>query len=170
MMKEAEGDLWEWRPKPANRFALVITTNGTLKRNGKAVMGKGCAKEALQQMFKDDYGRVRPLYPDLDKYLGEYIAKFGNKAFRMKQPEGSDLRWSGLYTFPTKHNWWERADPQLIEQSAKQLVKMVTKDDVKHVVIPRPGCGLGDLRWEEVKPILEPILDDRFTIITFKER
>jgi len=37
---------------------------------------------------------------------------------------------------------------------------------MKKVYLPRPGCGYGYLDWEIVKKELEPILDDRFIVIT----
>lgn len=36
------------------------------------------------------------------------------------------------------------------------------------LILPRPGCGNGRLRWEDVRKILEPILDDRFTVVRWK--
>ena len=38
--------------------------------------------------------------------------------------------------------------------------------DLKNVALPRPGCANGGLNWEDVKPHLERILDDRVTIVT----
>ena len=35
------------------------------------------------------------------------------------------------------------------------------------VLIPRPGCGYGELNWQDIKPLLESILDDRFISVTF---
>jgi hypothetical protein len=32
------------------------------------------------------------------------------------------------------------------------------------VLLPRPGCGNGHRTWDEVCPVIEPILDDRFTV------
>ena len=38
-----------------------------------------------------------------------------------------------------------------------------------HIAIPRPGCSNGGLNWEiDVKPIIEPLLDDRFIIYSLK--
>jgi len=55
----------------------------------------------------------------------------------------------------------------LIRQSARQLVEMADKFGWGSVVLPRPGCGNGGLDWDDVRPILEAILDDRFTVVTF---
>jgi hypothetical protein len=36
------------------------------------------------------------------------------------------------------------------------------------VVLPRPGCGAGELDWTRfVRPALTALLDDRFVAITF---
>ena len=140
-MKEATGNLWDY---PAQ--VRAITTNGFVKNNGECVMGRGCAKEA------------RDKFPGLAIYLGQMIKAHGNRCFNLG---------NGLVSFPVKHNWWEKADPDLIVQSAHQLVTMADKFGWKSVVIPRPGCGNGQLNWDDVKKVIEPILDDRFTIITF---
>jgi O-acetyl-ADP-ribose deacetylase (regulator of RNase III) len=58
---------------------------------------------------------------------------------------------------------------ELIENSAKELKTMVQRFGLKNVVVPRMGCGNGGLRWEDVKKIVGPILDDRFTIVSFDD-
>lgn len=143
-MIEVTGNLWTF---PAD--VRVITTNGTIKKNGECVMGRGCALEA----------KVK--YPDLPLILGQAIAGLGNEAFWI--PIGGAI----IVTFPVKHNWYEKADMRLIEQSARKVAGMTALTD-KKVVMPRPGCGNGGLKWEDVKPILAPILDDRFHVITFE--
>lgn len=139
-MKEAFGDLWEFVAD-----TRVITTNGTIKKNGEAVMGRGCAHEAKQR------------YKTVAYQLGCDILKYGNVPGYLR---------TNLATLPVKHNWWERADLELIEESTRKLVDLVNWTGAESIVMPRPGCGNGGLDWSEVKPIIEPLLDDRFTVIT----
>ena len=150
-MLEVKGNLWTYPAK-----SIAITTNGFIKRTGEAVMGRGCALEAKKK------------YAALPGIIGEHIVKFGNHVFDLGTAAGNK-GWS-LFTFPVKHNWWEKADITLIARSANELLNII--DDIYgdkwSVVIPRPGCGNGKLDWEtEVKPVLSGIFDDRFIVITY---
>lgn len=147
-MREVKGDLFSF---PAD--VKCITTNGFVKKNGECVMGRGCAKEA------------RDKFPGIASLLGTYIRLHGNHVHDLGVHDNTHI-----LSFPVKHRWNEQADPQLIAQSAAELDAWVNvnfdyKDAV--ILIPRPGCGNGGLKWDDVRPILEPILDDRFIIIDF---
>ena len=72
-----------------------------------------------------------------------------------------------LVCMPVKWSIQDQADLRLIHTSAEWLVTMTDHAEWQHVVLPRPGCGLGGLRWWDVQPILSAILDDRFTCTTF---
>ncbi len=155
-MKEVTGNLWTY---PAD--VRVITTNGTVKRNGECVMGRGCALEANKRW-------------DLAGLLGNALKTYGNVPINLSRCYNINRQWKEpfeLFTLPVKHNWYERADITLIKESIKLLSEWLDEDypnDSGHVVVlPRPGCGNGKLRWEDVKPVLEEILDDRFHVITF---
>ena len=143
-MREDIGNLWTY---PAD--AVVITTNGFVKKNGEAVMGRGCALEAAN------------LFPNFSYLLGNSLKISGNKSFHYW------LKGVHLLTMPVKHNWREKADLELIEKSALSLISHVDGWKFNTVVMGRPGCGNGQLNWEDVKPVLEKILDDRFMAITF---
>ena len=144
-MLEVKGNLWTY---PAD--VVVITTNGTIKANGECVMGRGCAAEAKR------------MYPAVPKQLGTSIKAYGNIVSPLLD------RPIHLVSFPVKHRWHEKADVQLIERSAHALVHAAnTIYDGLTFVMPRPGCGNGGLKWDDVKPVIEPILDDRFHVITW---
>lgn len=139
-MIEVTGELWLY---PADYHC--ITTNGFVKNNGEAVMGRGCALEA----------KLR--HPDLPLALGTHIKKYGNIPY---------LYNDDIITFPVKHNWWEKADINLIEESASFIYEFLGDDET--IVIPRPGCGNGQLEWTDVKKVLDLIFtDDRFVVIDY---
>jgi len=139
-MKEAQIELWDvtngWK---------VITTNGSVNKKGLAVMGRGCALEAATRI------------PMLPKFLAMVLEKTGNKVYVWDY---------NIITFPVKHKWNEKADLELIKKSAEELVEIANTLSMAKVYLPRPGCGYGYLAWEIVKKELEPILDDRFIVIT----
>jgi len=155
-MRELQGDLWD-AATALQADAVAITTNGFVKKNGEAVMGRGVALEAKQR------------WADLPRLLGASISKFGNKLHAFPIVLGD--RPMTLIAFPVKHHWWERADPELIYYSALNLKVWAEHlhPAVKCVVLPRPGCGNGGLEWEQVKPILEKWLDDRFVVVHKEE-
>lgn len=146
-MIEVTGNLWEY---PAD--VRVITTNGTIRKDGACVMGRGCAREAMLR------------FPGIEYTLGANIRDFGNLVFLLRHDPK-------LYSFPVKLNWYEKANIDLIVCSAEALSACLSDtypDQAITVVLPRPGCGNGRLKWDDVKLVLNPILDDRFHVITFK--
>jgi hypothetical protein len=160
-MNEVKGDLWDFKAD-----LRCITTNGFVKKNGRAVMGRGCAREAV----------VR--YPGIDLTLGELLTTYGNHVHELGWTEaapGGKTRHLAfdLLSFPVKHHWMRPADLKLIERSAKELVHFLDSVDSTYesdhtVVVPRPGCGNGQLSWEQVKPVIEPYFDERFYVISYE--
>lgn len=144
-MREEYGNIWNMKSD-----VLCITTNGFVKNNGRAVMGAGIAKEAKDRI------------PGIDMILGQSISKHGNRVSFLfyDEIEGQDI-WS----FPVKHNWFEKADMELIRRSCRELMNKLPHDQT--ALLPRPGCGNGRLKWQDVKREIEPILDDRITVVTF---
>ena len=140
-MLEATGNLWNFDG------LHCITTNGFVKNNGSAVMGKGCAKEASTK------------YPALPFRLGQAIRQSGNHVYLF-----SDLK---LITFPVKHVWWNPADLNLIYDSCHELMTLHQRYHLGTIYLVRPGCGNGQLKWQDVKPVIEPILSDYVSIVQF---
>lgn len=143
-MNEITGNLWDFHT--GSNF-IVITTNGHVNSRGACVMGRGVALQAKQR------------FPGIEIELGNLIKRYNSRVCMF-----SDRR---LIIFPVKYHWSQPAVPELISESARQLVKLV--DGVyfpakSHVYLPRPGCGNGGLDWATVKPLLAD-LDDRFTVV-----
>jgi hypothetical protein len=168
-MLEIQANIWAI----ANQYnAIVITTNGCVKKNGEAVMGRGIAKEATER------------YPNIQKHLGYMLLQNGNHVNIFNLPEWPNPK--NVFTLPVKPEfglngemgWKAKADISLIERSIQELVTLInslsytnesgkTYSFFQRILMPRPGCGAGGLRWEDVKPVIEPYLDDRFTVATF---
>jgi len=141
-MLEVTGNLWDFWEKGE---WIVITVNGTIKKDGSCVMGRGVAKEAALR------------FPKLPLELGKGLREHENISMVFGQYQ--------VITFPVKHNWWERADLELIKESAEILANLFpTKDNTK-VYMVRPGCGNGGLKWEDVKPVIAELLGDNFIIV-----
>jgi hypothetical protein len=146
-MKNIVGNLWNYAGDP--KFILCITVNGFVKKNGEAVMGRGCALEAAQR------------YPQLPKELGAFIQKNGNVCSTNYYPETKQT----ILTFPVKHNWWEKADLELIKRSTETLRLAATSwlsDSI--FILPKPGCKNGGLDWSEVEPIVSTLPDNVWCI------
>ena len=143
-MREVFGNLWQFAGG-----MKCITTNGSVRADGNAVMGRGCANEA------------RLMFHGLAQKLGTRLRNSGNHVYYFP-----DIP---LYTFPVKVDWNRPAVLTLIEQSAYELVEQ-TEDftPTSYIYLPRPGCGNGTLMWEDVRPVIEPILTgDRFRIVDY---
>lgn len=148
-MIEAFGNIWD---NQGHYDAVVITTNGTIKKDGNAVLGRGIALQATHRYFH------------LATYLGERLKKTGNLVY-VFNVENNWFESDIIITFPVKHHWREKADINLIKSSAMQLKGIVTALGLDNIIMPRPGCGNGGLIWEEVQPVINSILDDRFTVM-----
>lgn len=141
LMERTRVDAWELYDRG---YRICILTNGNVKKDSVLVMGGGIAAEASAK------------FPNLSKELGVLIKETGNRVY--------NLFTYNLISFPTKQNWWEKSDMALIEKSARELqslLKVMEKgSNPPKVALPRPGCGLGGLKWKDVCQKLIPILGD----------
>ena len=143
-MIEIFGEMWDYHDKGE---WVAVTTNGSVRDTCDLIMGGGCAFEAKER------------YPNLPMFLGHYVYKYGNQPYIYGPGR--------IISFPTKDEVWLDSKINLIEKSAFELYTILNNFAIKRIYIPRPGCGLGRLKWEDVKPVLEKhLIDDRFIIIT----
>lgn len=139
IMDELHGNIWHYHDR--GDF-IAITTNGDVNARGECVMGRGVALQAKMR------------YRKLPRIVGEDLRRWGNHVRNYQQYR--------LFTFPVKHHWHEKADLDLIVRSCVELSE---SSFGIHVYLTRPGCGNGGLDWKVVKPAIDGLLDDRFTIV-----
>jgi len=168
-MKEKKADLFETIYEDGVD-AICITTNGMYTTDGRAAMGGGCA------------GVCAKRWPETAFRLGKCLKNFSNnvpfvigaldKDGEYVEPSLKIIRdrkfKTLIFSFPTIDNLMDGAKLNLIENSAKELKVLVDRFELKGIMVPRPGVGIGGLAWEDVKPILAPYMDDRFTIVSFE--
>jgi len=157
--------------------AICVTSNGFIKSNGEAVMGRGVAAQAKKK------------YKNIAKNLGNAIREKGNVPSVIYR---DDKHGFFIVSFPVKPafgkcnndksnvvphmrdkfkpgdsvpGWACVADVSIIRNSAKRLVKLADRNGWKCVLLSRPGCRNGCLTWEEVRGVITSILDDRFCVL-----
>lgn len=141
-MREAVADLWALH---AAGHAVAVTTNGLVSRDGRAHLGRGCARQAGAR------------FPWLGAALGASLAARGNHVALLGER---------IASFPVEHDPLQLPDLALIARSARELLALAEAERWPAVALPRPGCGGGGLSWAEVRPLLAPVLDDRFLVVS----
>ncbi len=140
-MQEISGDIWAFHPA----CIIAVTTNGSVSQRGRIVIGRGVAAQAAAR------------YPEIVDLIGQQVSLNGNHVHQLPHK---------LVTFPVEHSSLELPDLRLIERSAAELARLADQQGWEQIIVPRPGCGGGGLLWKDVRPLLLPHLDDRFTIIS----
>lgn len=133
------------------RDVICVNTNGTVKKDGMAMMGQGIAKF------------VRDTFQNIDAKLGRYIKEYGNRVFNLgtQNYEGKPVI---IFSFPHKADMCSAVDVELIKKSVGELVALCDKFNLKgKIYLPAPSVVTGKATWEKVKPALAA-LDDRFVV------
>jgi hypothetical protein len=184
-MLERRGDLWVLADQ-VKSDAVCITTNGFVTQRGLAVLGRGCAKEAVQRWpvlpaQLGDYLRHNPEVKTVcltnilrrlweNTQLSYHLVAFPVKprqviANNMSTNVVRHQRWN-FGTGSKVPGWAAVADMNLIEKSSKELMQLIESNRWRVVLLPRPGCGAGELQWDEVRELIAPILDDRVICVS----
>jgi len=130
----------------------------TISVNTVGVMGKGVASRAKWQ-FSDVYVNyqfaARRGYLKMGKpYL--YKREFSTDFELADDPTTLDncksVTWFLL--FATKNHWRYDSDINGIEKGLQWIVENYTKEGITSLALPALGCGLGNLDWRDVGPII----------------
>src|SRR5512137_480011 len=109
-MQEVYGDIWDY----LGRAVIVITTSGSLTRDGRAVLGRGCARQAAER------------FPNLALQLGALVSEQGNHVHNLG---------NGLASFPVEESAWALPDLRLIARSARELKELADREGWETIVV-----------------------------------
>jgi len=159
---------------------IAVTTNGFVTSKGNAVMGRGIALT------------LRNMVPDISRKLASAIKLHGNVINLIHKAD--DKCNYDILSLPVKPEFvivnedksnivahardnykpgvkapgfHSVADLGIIKDSLIGIMKYADIFELKDIAIPRPGCGAGELDWEDVYPMIHRILDNRFSCYTF---
>lgn len=134
-------------------------------------------KEIEQSLFecdKNDYLYAHCI--SLDLALGAGIAKQINYRYNMRShlltfkkqypsyfenfAYGFCITIDGIANLITKNKCYEKPTMKTLEESLISLKKYVVKNNIKKLAMPKIGCGLDRLNWDEVSFLIKNIFND----------
>ena len=108
--------------------------------NCVGVMGKGLALE-----FKNKYPLNFEIYKkacdNASFNIGNLLIVYENNKF--------------IVNFPTKKHWRNKSDLEFIKIGLEELKVAIKDFNIKSIALPKLGCGLGGLDWNEVFDLIK---------------
>lgn len=108
--------------------------------NCVGVMGKGLALE-----FKNKY----PLNFEI------YKKACDNASFNIGNLLIVPVDNKFIVNFPTKKHWRNKSDLEFIKIGLEELKVAIIDFNIKSIALPKLGCGLGGLDWNEVFDLIK---------------
>lgn len=108
--------------------------------NCVGVMGKGLALE-----FKNKY----PLNFEI------YKKACDNASFNIGNLLIVPVDNKFIVNFPTKKHWRNKSDLEFIKIGLEELKVAIKEFNIKSIALPKLGCGLGGLDWNEVFDLIK---------------
>lgn len=116
--------------------------------NTVGIMGAGLALK-----FKNLYPTMFEEYRNICKSKNLQIGKLHIYINRFSMPKY-------IVNFPTKNHWKDDSKLEYIETGLQKLVEFINNYNIKTIVIPALGCGLGNLDFEDVTNLILKYLKD----------
>jgi hypothetical protein len=176
-MIEITGNIWDYYDKGYN---ICITTNGFVKKDGCATMGRGTALQAKRRFNGIDRklgsmlgGPTGITEPSRWMFVEEIAPRVFN--FPVKRDLGicspgnvvEHMTWK-FKIGELVPGWALKVEIEIIKKSLLILSIQHFNKRFNEIILPRPGCGAGELNWEwDVKPLCEEY-GDWLSVITLK--
>lgn len=138
MIELTQGDIVQ-----ADAEALVNTVNCV------GVMGRGIALQ-FKKRFPDNFKHYKAVCDKKGLNPGKMIIYDLNRLYNPRY----------VVNFPTKRHWKGKSRMEDIEAGLQALVEEVRKRDIHSIAIPPLGCGLGGLRWVDVRARIQEAFKD----------
>lgn len=130
----------------------------TVSVNVVGIMGKGLASRAKYQfpdvyvVYQDACRRktLRMGVPYLYKRESFMDEELADDPRTMPGPNAN--KWFLL--FATKNHWRDNSDLGSIEEGVRWIRENYKKEAIKSLALPALGCGLGNLDWKDVGPVI----------------
>lgn len=111
--------------------------------NCVGVMGKGLALQ-FKKLWPSNYDAYKLACERGDIGIGKVFAyETGHHNVRF------------IINFATKNHWKNQSSLVDIEAGLADLVNKVRDLSITSIAIPALGCGLGGLKWDDVRPLIE---------------
>lgn len=138
MIELRQGDILH-----ADAEALVNTVNCV------GVMGRGIALQ-FKKRFPENFKGYKAACDNRELQPGKMFIHDLNRLCNPRY----------VFNFPTKRHWKGKSRVEDIEAGLQSLVEEVRKRDIESIAIPPLGCGLGGLRWADVRARIEEAFQD----------
>lgn len=114
--------------------------------NCVGVMGAGLAAK-----FKESFPENFTAY----QIECQYNQLAPGEVFPFRQATGGPV----ILNFPTKRHWRDLSKMEDIDAGLEDLRDLIDCAGIRSVAIPALGCGLGGLKWDDVRPRIEAALE-----------
>lgn len=131
----------------------------TLSVNTVGVMGKGLAAEG-KYLFPEMFPVYRQLCKSGELSVGHPCIFSRNSSLSQELPENGEHTEIGtkVLLFPTKSDYSRPSQLSWIEDGLKVLVAKIKEWGITSLAMPSLGCGLGELAWADVGPVMTKYL------------
>lgn len=134
---------------------LTFTKGNIFQANVEALVNPvntmGIAGAGLAKQFRDRFPAAHALY---QQHCHDGQLKIGAiSVVAASQPSHPRLKF--IIYFPTKEDWWKPSKVEYIRWGMIHFVDAVQSHKIRSVALPALGCGLGGLRWDVVRPVIE---------------
>ena len=109
--------------------------------SGDFALGAGIAKQideafGMRDMLRIQWGFISEKNPD----MGFWCAPCGN-----------------VLNLITKNKYWHKPTLASMREALEDMLKVVEERGVKKIAMPKIGCGLDRLNWDDVSPMIQDV-------------